>query len=178
MNIVVFLIIIFFLLFSFFFCLLSVFKFILSFLFWGAIYVPTKPETVKKMIGLANIKSGEKAIDLGSGDGRLVVALAEAGAEAHGYEINPFLVQLAKKNIRKAGLEGKAFIHWKSFWSEDFSKFNVVTVYGMGHMMKRLELKLKKELRLNSRIISNTFTFPDWLFSKKDKKVNLYVKNF
>ena len=161
-------------LFSSFFLLFEICKVILPFLFWGAIYVPTKPEIVEKMIKFADIKAGDKAADLGSGDGRLIIALAKAGAEAHGYEISPFLVRLAKKNIIKAELENKAFIHWKNLWNEDFSKFNIITIYGMGHMMKKLEFKLKKELKPGSRIISNAFTFPTWQPSKKEKNVYLY----
>ncbi|MBU1045697.1 50S ribosomal protein L11 methyltransferase [Patescibacteria group bacterium] len=143
-------------------------------LFWGAIYVPTKPEIVKKMINLADVKPGEKAIDLGSGDGRLVIALAKTGIEAHGYEINPFLVRLAQKNIRKAGISDRAFIHLKTFWKEDFSKFNIVTVYGMSHIMKKLELKLRKEIKPGAKIISNSFVFPNWRYSKKEEGVYLY----
>jgi len=147
---------------------------ILPTLFWGAIYVPTKPGIVKKMINLADIKPGDKAVDLGSGDGRLVIALAKAGAEAHGYEINRFLVCLARKNIRQAGLSDRAFILLKSFWEQDFSKFDIVTIYGMSHIMKKLELKLKKELKPNAKVVSNSFTFPNWQHSKKEEGVYLY----
>jgi precorrin-6B methylase 2 len=142
--------------------------------FRGAVYVPTSREKIKRMIEFANIKPGERAVDLGAGDGRLVIALAKAGAEAHGYEINPFLVFLAKRNIRKAGLSGKAFTHWKSFWREDFSKFDVITVYGESYIMRKLEEKLKKELKKSSRVISNCFTFPMWSPSKKADGVYLY----
>jgi Xaa-Pro aminopeptidase len=58
----------------------------------GAPFVLTGSRTVKTMTALANIQPGEKAADLGSGDGRILIAIARAGAEAHGYEINPFLV--------------------------------------------------------------------------------------
>lgn len=126
------------------------------------------------MISLSDIKSGEKAIDLGSGDGRLVIALAKKGIEAHGYEINPFLVWLSRNNIKRVGLEGEAFIHFKNFWYVDFSEFNVVTVYGISYMMKRLEAKLRKELKPGSRIVSNCFAFPNWPYFKKEDKVYLY----
>ena len=68
------------------------FNFIIPILFYGAIFARSKDEIVEKMILLADVKPGQKAIDFGSGDGRLVIAMARAGAEAHGYEINPFLV--------------------------------------------------------------------------------------
>lgn len=142
--------------------------------FWGAIYVPTQKAKVEKMVELADIKPGEKAADLGAGDGRLVIALAKAGAQAHGYEINPWLVRLARKNIHRERLEGKAFIHWKNFWQEDFSNFDVVTIYGMRHLMRRLEKKLKKELKPKARVVSNSFQFPSWPKSKKEDDICLY----
>lgn len=160
------------------FLIFKLFQGILPVLFFGAPYVPSNQEDVKKIVLLANIKKGEKAVDLGSGDGRLVIALARAGAEAHGYEINPFLVWLARRNIRKAGLEEKAFIHWKSFWSENLNNFDIVTVYGIGNIMKRLEVKLRKELKKDSRVVSSSFIFPTWPASKKEGKFCLYEQVF
>lgn len=113
-------------------------------------------------------------MDLGSGDGRLVIALAKAGAEAHGFEINPFFVRRARKNICKAGLTDRAFIHQKSFWGETLSGFDIVVVYGISYIMKRLEEKLRKEVGPGTRVISNSFVFPNWLPSKKEGNVRLY----
>lgn len=56
----------------------------------GAIYYPSSNKQIATIIKFANIQKGEKAVDIGSGDGRVVFALAQASAEAHGYEINPF----------------------------------------------------------------------------------------
>ena len=91
----------------------------------GGPYVPSNREIVERMIGMAGVRPGEKAVDLGSGDGRVVIALARAGAEAYGFEINPFLVSWSRRNIKKAGLEGKAFIIKRSFWKENYSKYQI-----------------------------------------------------
>jgi protein-L-isoaspartate O-methyltransferase len=147
---------------------------VFAYLFKGAVFVPTGRMTVRKMIDLANVKPGVKAVDIGCGDGRLVIALAKAGAEAHGYEIHPFLVWMSKRNIRKARLAGKAFIHRKSFWDEDLSNFDIVTVYGVPKIMERLEEKLKKELGAGARVVSNKYTFPTWPESKREDNVYLY----
>ena len=141
----------------------------------GAPFVPSHNKTVHKMINLLYIKAGEKAADLGSGNGKIVIALARAGAEAHGYEINPLLVWWSRRNIRQAGLEGKAFVHLRNFWSEDFSDFNVVTLYGVPHIMERLEKKLLQELPRGARVVSNSFTFPDWPWTQKEDNVYLYL---
>ncbi|MBU4142330.1 hypothetical protein KKE99_05680, partial [Patescibacteria group bacterium] len=61
-------------------------------LFFGAPYVPIPKNGLDKMVEFANIKFGQKAVDLGSGDGRIMIAMAKAGAIVHGYEINPLLV--------------------------------------------------------------------------------------
>jgi ribosomal protein L11 methylase PrmA len=143
-------------------------------LFKGAVYLPTQKRTVKKMIELSGVRPGEVAVDLGSGDGRLVIALAKAGAKAHGYEINPFLILLARWNIRRTGLKDRAFIHFKNFWKEDFSQFDIVTIFGIGYAMEPLEQKLKKELKAGARIVSNVFPFPNWRHEKKEDTAFLY----
>lgn len=147
-----------------------------TFLFWGAIYVPTTQKRVEKMVELLKIKPGQIAVDLGAGDGRLVIALAKAGAKAYGCEVNPFLVSLAKKNIKKAGLEGKAFVVCRSLWREDLSNFDVIAVYGMRHMMKGLEKKFERELKPGVKIISNYFTFPEWKPEIEEDNIYLYIK--
>ncbi len=142
--------------------------------FRGAPFVPSRKRTVKDMISLAKIQPGQKAADLGSGDGRIVIALAKAGAEAHGYELNPFLVLWSRWRIWRVGLEKKAFIHRKNFWHENLSSFNAITLYGISHIMKRLEKKLQEELRPGARIVSNAFSFPNWKPSKKEGSLYLY----
>jgi cyclopropane fatty-acyl-phospholipid synthase-like methyltransferase len=151
-----------------------IFNIITPFFFQGIFYVPSQRERIKKMLEFADIKPGELACDLGSGDGRLVIALAQAGAEAHGYEINPLLVILARIRIRRAGYSGRAIVHWKNFWNENFSRFDVITIYGMTFVMKKLEKKLKQELKPGARVISNAFTFPAWPPAQKDNGVYLY----
>lgn len=162
--------------FNFFLFAYYAFYHVLPTLFLGAFFAKSRQKEAEKMILFSRIKPGEKVVDLGSGDGSLVIAMAQEGAEAHGYEINPFLVWLSRKNIKNKGLEGKAFIHLKNFWLVDFSEFNAVTVYGISYIMKRLEGKLQKELKPGSRVVSNYFTFPGWQHQKKEDNVYLYVK--
>mgnify|MGYP001577833905 FL=1 len=128
------------------------------------------------MIKLLDIRPGEKAADIGSGDGRIVIAMARAGAETHGYEIDPLLIWRSRRKIRQAGLQNKSFIHWKDFWNEDFSSFDIVTVYGIKHIMKKLEEKLKKELKPGARVVSNGFKFPTWQPLKSQDGLHLYIQ--
>ncbi|MDQ3239736.1 MAG: hypothetical protein M3P33_04385 [bacterium] len=110
----------------------------------GAPFVVTKKERVEKIIELAQIKQGELVADIGSGDGTIIIALARAGAIAHGYEINLLLVLWSWIRIRKLGLERCAFVHWSNMWTSDFSKYDVVVVYGITHIMKDLEINFPR----------------------------------
>lgn len=127
----------------------------------GAPSVPTKRRAVAEVIALAGIKPGDRVVDLGSGDGRLVIAAARAGAEAHGYEINPLLVWYSRLRIVSAGLHGKAFVHLQSFWRVDLSGFEAFLLFGMPGIMPRLAAKLAAE-RPGGVVVSNIFLFPDW----------------
>ncbi len=135
--------------------------------FYGAPFLVSFQETVAQIITAAEIRPGEKLADLGSGDGRILIAAAKAGAEAHGYEINPILVFWSRLRIRKAGLSDRAKVHWKNFWFADLSGFDIVVVFGVTQIMPRLEKKLQKEFRSGARVISNIFQFPIWVGEKK-----------
>lgn len=142
----------------------------------GAPYVPVQSKTLKKIIEFAAVKPGQKAVDLGSGDGRIVIALARAGAVACGYEINPILVWWTRRKIEKEGLAGKAFVYRKSFWGEDLSSFDAVTIFGIKRIMGELGEKLKKELKSNAKVVSYGFAIPGWQYAKKEEGVFLYEK--
>ena len=144
--------------------------------FSGTFFATTISDKIKNILNLSELRPGEKAVDLGSGSGGLVIALAKAGAEAHGYEINPFLVFWSRRKIAKAGLQNKAFIHCKNFWAEDVSGFDVIVIFGVDYMMEKLEKKLNKELKPGSRVISNYFVFPSWKEAKKENDIYLYRK--
>ena len=149
---------------------------ILYLLAWGAVYVPTHQDKVRKIIELAKVTPGDLAVDLGSGDGRILIALAKAGAIAHGYEINPILVWWSRRKIKQAGLVDKAFAHWRSFWGIDLAEFNIVVLFGIDYIMRRLQKKLEQELATGSRVISFAFPFPDWQFTVKQEGIYVYEK--
>lgn len=130
---------------------------------------------IETMIELSNPKPGEKIADLGSGDGRILLLFAKAGAEAHGYEIDHELILKADAKIAEQNLENKIIIYEKDFWEEDLSPYSVIAIYGMDSVMERLENKLKKELKPGSRVVSNIFQFPNWKEKETKNNVRLYV---
>ena len=116
----------------------------------GAIFFPTSTRNVEMMLGMASLHGGERIADLGSGDGRIVIACARHGIHAEGYEINPILVYSSRRAIRRAGLEKLATVHWKSFWRADLAPFDAIFVYGIPYIMADLRKKLEHELRPGS----------------------------
>ena len=149
----------------------------LSRMYWDLPFVETRDNTVGDMVSLLDIRKGERAADLGAGDGRLVIALAKAGAVVEGYETNIFLVWRARRKIREAGYADRAHIHWKSLWGTDLSSFTVITVFGIEPIMERLEKKLRQELPPGARVASNYFPFPEWPKTAEQNDALLYCQN-
>lgn len=141
----------------------------------GAPYAPLGRKKTINLVKLLGIKAGDKAVDIGSGDGRIVIELAKAGAIAVGYEINPILVIIGNYRIKKAGIKN-ASIFWKDFWREDLSKFDTITVYLSFNSMGRLEKKVQKEAKRGTRIGVNYFKFPNWKYTKKEGDLYIYHK--
>lgn len=164
------------------FLFLTTITFILSIFFiipwmFGAPFEASKKKSIKEIIKLSKVKPGEKVIELGSGDGRIVIELAKKQAIVEGFEINPFLVLLSRRKIKKAGLESKAKIYWKSFWRANLSKYDIIILFQFKTIMKRLEKKIKKEAKKNVKIISNTWKFPSLKLKKQIGDVRLYEIN-
>lgn len=141
----------------------------------GAPYLPTDHKSINQMLLASNVGALTKMVDIGSGDGRIVIAFAKAGAEAHGYEINPLLVWYSRWKIRRAGLEKRAFIHLSSFWKADLSTFTVVTVFGITQIMPKLERKLQLELPEGAKVLSHIFVFPTLKLIEERPQVRVYV---
>ena len=142
----------------------------------GAPYVPTDRKSVETMIDLTKPKTGERGLDLGSGDGRLVVEMGKRGCQALGIEINPFLVLYSRYKIRKMGLSRVAKVVWGNMWKPDFGGFDIVTVYGFPSIMRDLEKKLLRELKPGSRVVSKDFKFSDWIPETEKDGIYLYIK--
>lgn len=140
----------------------------------GAVYVPSVDWAIEEMIDIANIKKGEKVVDLGAGNGKILIALARKGIEAHGYEINPLLVLWSWFLIWKAGAWGKAHAHWGNIFSVDVTRFDVIFIFVVPYIMPKLEKKLQKELHTGARVVVETFPFKNWQPIQKTKSVYLY----
>jgi len=139
-------------------------------------FVTTPVETVKLlMLALAKHKEG-KIVDLGSGDGRIVVELAKKGFVIDGYETNPDLVKRSQERIADLKLEQHAHIFEKDYWNENLSGYTVVYIYGIPQIMGRLEEKIEEELKPDCFVISNVYRLPHWKIKKQLGTLNIYFK--
>jgi SAM-dependent methyltransferase len=136
-------------------------------------YAPTPHHVVATMLRMANVGPGDVVYDLGSGDGRIVVAAArDFGARGVGYDIVPALVAEGVRNAEAAGVADRArFVH-RNIFDVDTSPATVVTLYLSEELNERLRPKLLRELRPGARIVSYRVDMGDWL---PDRAVTLDV---
>lgn len=125
-------------------------------------FVPTPQQVVDKMIEVAGVKKGDVVYDMGSGDGRIVIAAAKKGARAIGFEIDGDLVKESRANIRKNGVQDLAEIRHQDILTVDFSPATVVTMYLLPDVNLKLKPKLQKQLKPGSRVVSHAFDMGDW----------------
>jgi SAM-dependent methyltransferase len=125
------------------------------------VWVPTSDALVDKMLDLAHVTAQDYVIDLGSGDGRTVIAAAKRGAKALGIEYNPDMVELSKKNAQIAQVSDKATFMKADLFESDFSNATVITMFLLPSINMQLRPKILG-LKPGTRVVSNTFTMEDW----------------
>ena len=126
-----------------------------------AVWVPTSPALVEKMLDLAKVTADDYVIDLGSGDGRMVIAAARRGARALGVEFNPDMVKLSRQLAIEAGVADRVTFVEGDMFEADISKATVLALFLLPENLRRLEPKFRA-LRPGTRIVVNTFGIPDW----------------
>jgi protein-L-isoaspartate O-methyltransferase len=126
-------------------------------------YVPTPSLVVDRMLEAAHLKPGEMVYDLGSGDGRILIAAAQKfGARGVGVEISPDLCEKAKARIKSLGLESRISMIHGSALRLDLSPADVVTLYLLTSSNERLKPSLEKYLKAGARVVSNEFPVKGW----------------
>jgi SAM-dependent methyltransferase len=125
------------------------------------IWVPTPQSLVDEMLDIAKVTSRDYVIDLGSGDGRTVIAAAKRGARAQGIEYNPDMVALSQRNAVKEGVSERASFIQADLFESDFSKATVITMFLLPDINLKLRPKIL-DLKPGTRVVSNTFTMGEW----------------
>jgi SAM-dependent methyltransferase len=129
-------------------------------------YVQTPAEIVERMLRMAEVKAGDHVIDLGSGDGRIVIEAARRGASGLGVDLDASLVKLATENAARAGVAGKAQFRVLDLFDTDLAPASVVTFYLLPEFNAKLGPRLLK-LKPGTRIVSHDGGIGDWPFDEK-----------
>ncbi len=149
---------------------------------YDAPFVPSPEVVVRRMLQLAEVKPGEVVYDLGCGDGRiLIMAAKEFGAYAVGIEIRRDLYEKCLQNVRAAGVEDRVKVINANFFDVDISDADVVTLYLLTDVNRRLRPKLERELKPGARVVSHDFEVLGWkpevieeLYEFRRHKIYLY----
>jgi precorrin-6B methylase 2 len=130
------------------------------------VWVPTPPELISVMFSMAKVTPEDYVIDLGSGDGRVVVSAAKLGAHALGVEYDHNLVALSIRNAKKEGVTDNTEFIEGDLFKCDLSRATVITLFLLPDINNKLKPKLL-ELKPGTRIVSNTFAMGNWIPDKE-----------
>ena len=126
-------------------------------------FVGTPPDVVEDILKLAEVRQDDLVYDLGSGDGRIVIAAARIhGARGIGFELDPALVRQARDDARRGALEGRAEFYVQDVMTVDLASATVVTIYLSREANLMLRPRLLSMLRPGSRVVSHNFDMGDW----------------
>ncbi len=138
----------------------------------GVPYVPTPQVVVDRMLQMARITPQDYVIDLGSGDGRIVVTAArQFGARGFGVDLNPVRIKDSVENAARAGVSDRVSFYQRNLFDTDFSEATVITMY----LLPRVNLDLRPkilDLKPGTRIVSHDFSMDEW---RADETANLEV---
>jgi SAM-dependent methyltransferase len=130
------------------------------------IWVPTPDAVVQRMLDMAEVKPGERVVDLGSGDGKITIAAARRGAVARGIEYNPEMVALSRRNAQAAGV--KVDFEQGDIFQADFRNADVVTLYLLPNLNERLR-PILLDMKPGTRVTSHQFRMGDWQPDRTDE---------
>ena len=126
-------------------------------------YVPTPQVVVDRMLDMAQVKAGDMVIDLGSGDGRIMITAAQRhGAQGFGVDIDPRLVQRSNEEARRLGIADRVKFLRQDLFSTDFHEANVLTLYLLPDVNIALRPKILAELKPGTRVVSHDYDMREW----------------
>ena len=132
-------------------------------------YVPTPQEVVDRMLALANVKKNDFVVDLGCGDGRIVVTAAKTyGARGLGVDIDPVRIEEANANAKAAGVTHLVEFKLQDALKTDVSNATVVTTYLLSQSNLKVRPLITKQLKPGSRIVTHSFSMGDWTPTKSE----------
>jgi SAM-dependent methyltransferase len=126
------------------------------------VWVPTPHPLVEKMLDMARVTPQDYVIDLGSGDGRNVIAAARRGARALGVEYNPEMVELSRRNAQNEGVADRARFVEGDMFEADISQATVLALFLLPDNLRKLTPKFVTQLKPGTRLVMNGFPIPGW----------------
>lgn len=140
----------------------------------GSPYAPTKDDRMDALFALADARPGELLVDLGSGNGAVLLAAAARGIRARGVEINPFWVWYSRWRIRRHGMSRLATVVRGDMFTHPVADADIVFLFLVPGAMARLAPRLRREVRPAARIIANRFPLPGWTPVRERDKLMRY----
>ncbi len=126
-------------------------------------YVGTPPQVVEVMLSMANVGPGDYVVDLGCGDGRLVITAAKTrGARGYGVDIDASLVNEAQHAAQREGVQDRVRFEARNLYVTDFSRASVLTLYLFPRVNLDLRPRFFRELKPGTRVVSHEFDFGNW----------------
>ena len=126
------------------------------------VWVPTPAHVIDFMLDMAKVTPSDSVVDLGSGDGRIVLAAAKRGARALGVELNPELVQLSNDEALRQGVSDRAQFVVKDMFQTDLSGASVLTTYLLQHLNIRVRPQLLAQMKPGARVVTYAFHMGEW----------------
>lgn len=137
-------------------------------------YVPTPEKVVERMLDVTDVQPSDYVIDLGSGDGRIVIAAAKRGASGHGIDLDPERVAEARERAEKEGVADQIMFMEQNIFDTDFSEASVITMYLLPSVNKKLRPELLDKLQPGTEVVSHSFDMGEW---KPDKEIVVSDEN-
>ncbi|KAG9347917.1 hypothetical protein JZ751_003934 [Albula glossodonta] len=142
-------------------------------------FVPATPAQIENVLKVLHRRTGT-LVDIGSGDGRIVIAAAKQGFRAVGFELNPWLVWYSRYKAWREGVNHRTSFYISDLWKVlffhysllksvnlccckvSFSQYSNVVIFGVPQMMAQLEEKLQRDLQSSAKVVACRFPFPTW----------------
>lgn len=152
------------------------FKDVLPLMHYGAIWQPSPISAIRKLLEMAEVKPGDQVYDLGSGDGRVLIATAkEFEAQATGIEINPFLVLYSRLRVLTQRLGKQVKVVWADMFEVDIGAADVLIIFQREETNERLKEKLAKEMKKGARLVCYLWEMEGWKPVKFDPSLDIYI---
>jgi SAM-dependent methyltransferase len=141
-------------------------------LLFGAPYLPTLRPQMRVALRLAGLEPGQTLLELGCGDGRVLIAAAKQGVNAVGYELNPLLALIAWTRTRR--YRGQVRVVWGDFWRADWPPAEAIFTFLLPRYMAKLDKKCSRQAHKPLRLVSFAFPIPDKKPRKSQKGIYVY----